>query len=135
MPINRRTTLPLRSGAEVEAGLGQAYLGILEGLLNGDRPLFDALVEVAQGRGGEVGADAVAGLKRALALRPDGTPLPGLTDVLLSAYQSTAEGPVLVNPFKLTDPEQARKLEGLDDASHEWLLRQVRRGDERGRRR
>jgi len=125
----RREVMALRNGGEIEIGMGQAYLGILQGLQSKEPGKFQSLVDHA--RGAELPKDARAWLSSALVLRPDGTLLPGLLDVLRSAYRETPEGSVLVNPFRIDTPVQRETLQRAEAKTDSWIVREIlRRNDD-----
>lgn len=121
----RREQWPLKNGADIEIGIGQAYLRTLEGMLTNQPELFDSCRMIAQGQGENVPEAHRRSLRKSLVLRPDGTLLPGFADILLSAYQETPEGPVLANPFRLDSQEQADRMSRLETKSFGWLLRRL----------
>lgn len=124
---DRNELLPLKNGGHVEASLGQALLRMLEGLLERHPDDFHALLAIIEGRTEEAPSARVEALKEAMLLRPDGSVIPGLRDVLLSAYQQTQEGPVLVNPFQLESNDQARALEQAEEEGYLRLAREIRK--------
>jgi hypothetical protein len=113
-----RAALPLKNGSS---------------LLEQAPEHFQALLAIAYGRHAEAPSQSVEILKDALLLRPDGTLVPDLGNVLHSAYHQTAEGPVLINPFRLDDPEQVQMLEEMEQNALQKLLRRIRRENERDR--
>ena len=68
-------------------------------------------------------------------LKQDGRLDADMQNVLLSAYQETTEGPVIVNPFQLTSPQDAAELSRSESKGIDRLLRRLRQqgGDEKDR--
>jgi len=128
--------LVLKNGGRIEASLGQALLRALEGLLEQAPHHFRALHAIAEGRSSEAPPESVSALKDAHFLRPDGTAIPGLADVVVSAYQQTRDGPVLINPFQLETLDQVRALERMEQEGRLRLAHEIRKrteGDGKGR--
>ncbi len=121
-----RNRLTLKNGAEVDAARAIASLRSLERLLRVEPRLFHALVTIVQGRRNEVTPDVIAELQDAAFLRAGtGDVCADIPDVLLSAYQETREGPVLVNPFKFRSDADARIVESIDEARFNRLIRAI----------
>jgi hypothetical protein len=126
-----RKIIPLKEpGKEIEAGLGLAELETLRSLLVKHPDHFQTLLAIAQGQE----ANDPAGIKfliHCAFLRKDGSINQCVRDVLISAYQNpSGEGPVLVNPFKLDNQQQAEMLERLIAGNSRRLLKWFREGDD-----
>lgn len=125
---------PLKNGGQIGGNHGQGVLENLRDLLEDDPQLFQALLAIVQGRPQDATPEAVSQLRSDLFLRADnGAIRPDIRDVLLSAYNETAEGPVLVNPFVLTSSEQPVELERMNKEANDRLLREIfRKGNDKG---
>ena|SRR5579872_445871 len=117
------TILPLKNGRQIEVRLGLATYQSLTRLFENDRHLFNALRSIAEGHSATVGPARTRALRHGLFLQQDLSIREPVRDVLLSAYQETAEGCILANPFKLDRPEQARMLEQLEKAGLDRIIR------------
>jgi hypothetical protein len=124
----------LKNGSEIDAGWGITFWRALQSLLDQHPEHLQALLAIAKGRSEDAPARSVAFLRHGGLLLRDRTVNPDAQAVLLSAYQETAEGPVLVNPFRLDSPEQAQALESRDaERSHRLLRWLKRRENDEGR--
>jgi hypothetical protein len=132
LPKGNKKTLKLKNGAEIEVGWGMAFWRSLEDLLDAHPDHFATLLTLACDPAAAVSPKSVAFLRRCLYLHPDGTIIPDERAVLLSAYQETAEGPVLVNPFVLDGPDEAQKLERREARGYRRLIRRLGFDDARG---
>jgi hypothetical protein len=92
---------------------------------------FQAMVALAQGRPQEAHPRHLKSLRRYGLIGRDGALWPLTADVLLSSLEMSPEGPVLVNPFKLSS--QAEKL--LAERADDDLGRRIRESALRGIRR
>lgn len=119
-----KTVLPLKNGRQIDVRLGLATYRTLCRFFEKDPELFNALRALAEGRDDLVSRYQRVALRRALLLRSDLTIRDAVRDVLLSSYQEP-DGPVLTNPFKLDSPEQARRLEQMEQAGLDKLLRRL----------
>ena len=130
----RRAILSLKNGAQIEARDGKLYYGFLCSLLAEEPEVFRGLLAFAQDQnramlpGHRVRLMFLGGY-----LEPDGSIMPKVRDVLLSAYKETPDGPMLVNPFFLSRPEQARELERMETEGLDWLIRELRRKENTGK--
>lgn len=122
--------LPLKNGRQIEARLGLATYQSLGYLFQRDPGLFLALRDIAEGRPEKVAPRQTSALREALFLRRDLSIDDSVRDVLLSAYQEAPDGPVLVNPFKLQNPDEARALEQMQKAGFDRAIRLLRSDDE-----
>src|SRR6185312_4639018 len=97
--------MSLRNGATIDVKDGRAAWATLNSLLHTHRALFNAVL--AKVRGETVTHIMEQELRRALLTLPSGELMRDIHDVILSGYQETKDGPVIVNPFKLeTDKER-----------------------------
>jgi hypothetical protein len=126
--------LRLKNGGQIKAGEGRIQWRDLTALLQQEPDLFRALLALALGRPEAMSAEHRKRLRYIGGfLERDGSIIPYVRDVLLSAYQETAEGPVLVNPFILESEEQAREFERRDNEAADWLLRELRKKEDAGK--
>jgi hypothetical protein len=124
--------LRLKNGARVDATLGRGGYLALRGLLAREPELFRSLLAVARSEPVAIPERHDARLRAARFLRPDGTIVPSIRDVLLSAYRETPDGPALVNPFQFASEEEVREEERADDAAWDRLRRGLRNDDNPG---
>jgi hypothetical protein len=142
MPVQRteewladeeRKQYTLKNGQQIEGRRGCLALLDLKGLLEQSPQFFRALLAIVQGRLEDASPEAVAYLKDCGYLRADtGAVRADIPDVLLSAYQETPEGPVLVNPFKFNSTDEAREVEQSEKTSIDWLIRELRKDGGKG---
>jgi hypothetical protein len=125
-----RKVIPLKEpGKEIAAGLGLAELETLRSLLVKHPDHFQTLLAIAQGQEPNDPA-GITFLIHCAFLKKDGSINQCTRDVLISAYQNpSGEGPVLVNPFKLDNQQQAEMLERLIAGNSRRLLEWFRDGD------
>lgn len=115
----------------MDGPFGTAVWEVLEELQR-DRPeLFAALVSVVWGSAADVPPEHLGALRVDFFLRPDDTPVAHYRDVLLSSYRETAEGAVLVNPFRLDSGDQARRFRAAE-AGRLSRLRDLLGGEDAG---
>jgi hypothetical protein len=117
----------LKSGGKTSAIGGHFAVLHLQALLDQSPDDFRALLAIARGQPQDAAPECVERLKRGLLLHPrTGEIYPSdLRDILLSAYQETPDGPVLVNPFRLNDAAEAQEVERKQKEGVNWLLREV----------
>jgi len=131
--VEGQTSWPLKNGYQVELRRGMADYQSLGLLFEKDSSLFQALLTIAQGRPHDVSTENTAALRNGLYLLPDFSMREDLRNVLLSAYQETPDGCVLVNPFRLESTDQAGALEHMEKAALERLLRLIGGDKDEGR--
>jgi len=115
-----RQKIRLTTGAEMELRDARANLRILRGIQNSAPDLFTSLVSIVKPKGltkppGEVSPQAIDALKAAIVMRPDGSLLPGLAEVLDAAYKETREGVVLADPIVYPSKAFFDEVETLAD--------------------
>jgi hypothetical protein len=127
--------LQLKNGAQVEATIGVVYFEELSDLLDQEPEHFRTLLALARGQSEGIPAEHTKALQRDGFLKGGGVLDEDMRNVLLSAYQETAEGVVLVNPFLLATPVQAAELERLEERGLDRLIRKLRKqkGDDKDR--
>jgi hypothetical protein len=124
------------NGVEMELHTAEGRLLGLR-LLQKDKPeVFETLVAIVKPRGatrlpGKVSAKAVAWLKKAGMLRPDGSPDEIVAAVLDAAYVETREGALLRHPAISPSPEFSKEHEALEEDSNYWLERHLIDEDKR----
>lgn len=91
--------LTLKNGERIEVAAGRAAWQTLNDLLS-TRPALVAAA-LAKARNEEVSSSMEHELRRALLTLPSGDLRKSVRDVILSGYQETKDGPVIVNPFNL----------------------------------
>lgn len=126
--------VPLKNGGQITVKDGWAELDSLRILLDEHPQHFHTLLAIAQGREEGLDAASVAYLRSHAYV--GGHLDQEVRDVLLSAYQETKEGPVLVNPFRLDDVGEASALEKVHEHDRVRFKREVWsriRNDEQGR--
>jgi hypothetical protein len=96
----------LKNGTTIDVKTGRSAWGTLNDLLEQHPHLFKLLHSKI--RGEEITPEAIRELRKALLVLPSGEVRESLRNVLLSGYQETKDGPVIVNPFKL-DSESDRQ--------------------------
>jgi hypothetical protein len=125
-----RKTFTLKNGAEIGGILGRETWRILQVLADSHPAKFASLLAIAEGRGEEIPAAHRDFLRQELFLRGDtGEIVDHIKNVLLSAVQRTAEGLVLVNPFRVPTDEVGRRLEQADADVMEGYRRLLRKED------
>ncbi len=122
--------LRLKNGVQIEASEGRIRLMDLEGLLEHHPDHFKGLLALARGKQEEVSAETIRFLGESRIFLRAGEINPDVRDVLLSAYQETAEGPVLVNPFRFTSVEEAREMEREEKRNADRLIREIFEDDD-----
>lgn len=123
-----------KNGGQIESQWGRAWLGICRRLLEQEPRHFAALLALAQGRSGDVPPESMAFFKQVGGFLQGDDINPKVRGVLLSAYQETAEGPVLVNPFRFESEEQAREFEQewerIENRNLDRLIRHLRKDED-----
>lgn len=127
--------LQLKNGAQVEATVGVVYFKGLSNLLDQVPEHFRTLLALARGQTEGMTAEHIKALQRDGFLKRDGLLDADMHNVLLSAYHETAEGSVLVNPFRFASPEQPAELERREKDGLDRLIRRLRKqkGDDKDR--
>src|SRR5580704_17015667 len=132
LPEEPKKKYTLKNGGQVEGSSGIGTLRALESLLVQSPDLFNALLAIVQGRAQDATPEAITELRKATFIGArTGAVIPEIRDVLLSAYQETPEGPVLVNPYRFESEAEAREVERDYGQSLDWLARHLRRKDDK----
>lgn len=130
-----RKVLPLRNGGKIVAERGLACLDGLRALLADERQHFDALYAIALGKkegiefkkiAEHLDSKSITQLRLYGYIGANGDIDKDLEDVLWSSYQETKEGPVLTSPFKMTDRDEAHRLEDAKEEDHQRFMRALR---------
>jgi hypothetical protein len=128
---NQPKILTLKNGTQIDMRLGLALLDVLRNLSEDQPHHFQVLLAMAQGH--EVDdPESIKFLRRCGHLRKDRTINPNDQNILISAYQNTPEGFVLINPFILTDAAEARALELYVQQRYLRFLRILREEKDEG---
>jgi hypothetical protein len=122
----------LKNGTRFDAGLTRAAYQTLDAFLEREPELFGSLLALARDQQDAVPADHITRLRAALLVRPDGTLVPVVREVLLSAYRDTPDGPALVHPVRFASAEEVAREERAEEASWNWLNRWLREDDTPG---
>ncbi len=116
----------LKSGGEINVVGGHFAVLQLQALLDKSPEDFRTLLAIARGNPQDAVPDSIERLKggflhpRTCEVHP-----PILRDILLSSYQETPEGPVLVNPFQLNQATDAQEVERQTKEGLNWLVREA----------
>ncbi len=135
-----RKVLPLKNGGATEIAVGLVTADILRDLLEKQPEHFEVLLALARGQNQDLPVRSLAYLRRDEFLMKGAVIKPLYRDILLSSYQQTPDGPVIVNPFRLDDEADARAVQSVADSRGrpdriKWLFDQIFGDDEpeRGR--
>ena len=109
-----RNRLSLKKGSDADVLLALSQLDHLGAMLRVRPERFLTLLALAQGRPEEAKQEHITHLTKSGFISKDGSISQDLRELLLSAYQMTGDGPVLVNPFKLQTNEDKRKADRAD---------------------
>jgi hypothetical protein len=109
-------TMTLKNGERIDIKDGYAAWNNLNYVLQKQPALFAAVWAKAQGE--KISPAMQRALRRALLTLKSGELRNGILNVVLSAYQKTPDGPVIVNPFKL---ETEADRQAFDDCERRGL--------------
>jgi hypothetical protein len=113
--ISPNYTVTLRNGATEDLTQAMATWDTLTQIKDNQPALFAAALALAQGQ--EPSPSMRRELRRGLLTLRNGVLRPAVKNVLLSSYEETPEGPVLVNPIKPTCDADRRAFEELEARS------------------
>jgi hypothetical protein len=121
-----RTTpkLRLKNGAMCDVRVALEDRSLLNFMHEVHPEHFQSLLALAKGQAEHAVPDHVAWFEERGYVTADGGVREDLRDVLLSSYQTTREGPMLLNPFALDKPEdldiinavQRKRISAIGDA-------------------
>jgi hypothetical protein len=112
--------LPLRNGAgPMKIAKARGVQAQLCGLLQEQPELFVALHALVEGRGDEVNREQRRMLKDWGMLTRAGGVQPEFRAVMIAGCRETPAGPVITEPFDLSDPEHAAAAQRADDQFEE----------------
>jgi hypothetical protein len=115
----------LKNGKQMEAGLAMAAWQTLQNFQLQHPDLFQVLLSIAQERPDGAAPEAVTRIKTTTYFMTGDAVRPDIRDVLLSAYQETSEGAVLVNPIQFANADEAREIEQLEKQGVSRMLREL----------
>jgi hypothetical protein len=121
--------IKLKNGAMADLMLAKATWQTLMSVSDTHPALVVAVLELAQGK--QQPPDMLRELRKALLTQPNGELRDVVRDVVLSAYQETTEGAVLVNPFLLDSEADRKAFEECEQRSKRNWLRILRPDDPR----
>lgn len=115
-PKRNRPELPLKkSGERRDVGETRDWEEDVRELLEKHPVHFRALVSLVKGRKEDVTEQQIRDLRNWLYLARDRTVLPGVRDIIETAYRETLDGPCIVDPFDLKNPDDASTLQRADE--------------------
>jgi hypothetical protein len=127
----------LKNGAQIEEKRGWECLNCLRTLAEDEPEHFQTLLSIARENSTDVNSAHVKILIEDGFLTKCGSIHLDMRDVLFSAYQETNEGPIVANPFKLTDVTESHRLEADEEERYQAFRRKVigkmREQDDKGR--
>jgi hypothetical protein len=122
----------LKNGDQVDADWTVILYESFVDMMDNCPRRFQSLLALAQGRPGDVVADDLEYFKEAGFVTPAGVLSSDVQSVLLSAYQETPEGPVLVNPVRLETPADRAAVEHAQQLLNRRALDFLRERDDDG---
>lgn len=108
--------LRLKNGVEVDARKAYVDWRMFVGAEKETPAHVQALVALARGDDGSVPSNVRLALQSTYEdwFASDGSLLPLIKDVVLSAFRDTPDGPVIVNPFQLTSQADAEVFDRVE---------------------
>lgn len=122
--------LRLKNGEQAEARLALADRDSLEQLLQFQPQVFDVLLRLCRGdvpqKPDATWRESVEILKKRRDLLDDGTVRPLVRNVMLSSCQMTPDGPVMTQPFALTNKQDKEFADLIEHQVDEHQMKFVR---------
>jgi hypothetical protein len=121
----------LKNGAEVDARRAYVEWRSFEAIQTVKPAIFESFRNLALGRETQVTPDHMALLRQEYRHKfdNDGKLLPIIRDVLASSFRHAPDGPVLVNPFALSNAEDESIFAAIERQQHRILRDLFRRKD------
>ncbi len=125
--------LTLKNGELAPVRRAIVLVGFLSDLLESEPQKFQTLLDLARVGNtsllpdkSKVTQEAVRYFERHAYCDNDGNIDPVVRNVVLSAYQATPEGPVLIQPFRLANAEEKAIAERMEMQLVNWLRKGLR---------